>query len=506
MNAKVGFVFSILTIILSFFSRKIFLEVLGDEFMGLGGTISEILGFLSLAELGISTAVSYNLYKPLQQGDKPRIEELVSVIGYLYRKIGIFIFVAGALISLFIPFIFRNTPFSTGLIYFGFYTILCSSACTYLINYRQIILSADQKNYVVTSYMQTAGIVKVLIQMAAAYYLKNYYLWFAIDLVFMVIACVILNKRIAKTYPWLHASVKKGGQAFEKNKYLLDFTKKVFIHKIKDFILNRTDQVLIFAFVSLKMVAYYGNYMLIVNKISTLISSSLDSFSAGVGNLVAEGDQERELRVFWELTSVRFIIGGVIVFGVYNFLEPFVKLWLGERYILDHWILVLLMVNVFIMQTRGAVDMFNGAFGHYSDVWAAWVEGILNVAVTLISAPYLGICGILLGKIVSLLIIVVIWKPIYLFRDGFKLPLSYFWKNILRYYVCFALAFALGVWACGALPLKADLNFGIWLVKLVLIVPMFATLYYGFMYVFTSGCKDLTARAICYVKKKDIIK
>ena len=103
MNAKVGFVFSILTIILSFFSRKIFLEVLGDEFMGLGGTISEILGFLSLAELGISTAVSYNLYKPLQQGDKPRIEELVSVIGYLYRKIGIFIFVAGALISLFIP-------------------------------------------------------------------------------------------------------------------------------------------------------------------------------------------------------------------------------------------------------------------------------------------------------------------------------------------------------------------------------------------------------------------
>ena len=139
-------------------------------------------------------------------------------------------------------------------------------------------------------------------------------------------------------------------------------------------------------------------------------------------------------------------------------------------------------------------------------MWAAWVEGILNVAESMISAPFFGICGILLGKIVSLLIIVVIWKPIYLFRDGFKLPLSYFWKNILRYYVCFALAFALGVWACGALPLKADLNFGIWLVKLVLIVPMFATLYYGFMYVFTSGCKDLTARAICYVKKKDIIK
>ena len=210
---------------------------------------------------------------------------------------------------------------------------------------------------------------------------------------------------------------------------------------------------------------------------------------------------QRELRVFWELTSVRFIVGGVIVFGVYNFLEPFVSLWLGERYILDHWILVLLMVNVFIMQTRGAVDMFNGAFGHYSDVWAAWVEGILNVAVTLISAPYLGICGILLGKIVSLLIIVVIWKPIYLFRDGFKLPLSYFWKNILRYYVCFALAFALGVWVCGALPLKADLNFGIWLTKVCVLTAAFVICYMILLYSATKGTRHLLGRLLRRIKE-----
>ena len=156
MNAKVSLIFYVISIALSFFSRKIFLETLGAEFIGLGGTISEILGFLSLAELGISTAISYNLYKPLQQGDKPRIEELVSVIGYLYSKIGIFIFVAGAVVSAFIPLIFKNTPFSLGLIYFGFYAILSSAVCTYLINYRQIILSADQKNYVVTAYLQTA--------------------------------------------------------------------------------------------------------------------------------------------------------------------------------------------------------------------------------------------------------------------------------------------------------------------------------------------------------------
>ncbi|MGN1164808.1 MAG: lipopolysaccharide biosynthesis protein [Lachnospiraceae bacterium] len=492
-------IFYVISIALSFFSRKIFLGTFGAEFIGLGGTISEILGFLSLAELGISTAISYNLYKPLQQGDKPRIEELVSVIGYLYRKIGLFIFCAGVVISAFIPLIFKDTPFSLGLIYFGFYAILSSAVCTYLINYRQIILSADQKNYVVTAYLQTAGIVKTLIQMAVAYYWGSFYIWFALDLIFALIACVILNKRIHSTYPWLKASVKKGKDAFPQNIELLAFTKKVFVHKMKDFLLNRTDQVMIFAFVSLKMVAYYGNYVLVVSKVSTLLSSALDSFSAGVGNLVAEGDKDREISVFWELIAVRFMVGGVMVFGIYCFIEPFITLWLGNEYVLSHWILVMLMINIFIMQVRGPVDMFNSAYGHYADVWAAWAEGIINVSVTLIAAPFLGICGILLGKIVSLLAIVVIWKPIYLYRDGFKLPLWQYWRNLVPYYLCFAASFVLGLMIYKYLPLDAYANFAIWIAKLVVCCLAFGILYFLLLLLISKGARDIKDRLFAMV-------
>lgn len=494
MNAKVSLIFYVISIALSFFSRKIFLGTLGAEFIGLGGTISEILGFLSLAELGISTAISYNLYKPLQQGDKPRIEELVSVIGYLYRKIGLFIFGAGMVVSAFIPLIFKNTPFSLGLIYFGFYAILSSAVCTYLINYRQIILSADQKNYVVTAYLQTAGIVKTLIQMAVAYYWGSFYMWFALDLIFALIACVILNKRIHSTYPWLSASVKKGKEAFSHNKELLAFTKKVFVHKMKDFLLNRTDQIMIFAFVSLKMVAYYGNYVLVVSKVSTLLSSALDSFSAGVGNLVAEGNKEREISVFWELIAVRFIVGGIMVFGIYCFIEPFITLWLGSEYVLDHWILVLLMANIFIMQVRGPVDMFNSAFGHYADVWAAWAEGIINIAVTLATAPFLGICGILLGKIVSLLAIVVIWKPIYLYRDGFKLPLWQYWRNIIIYIMIFGGTCMLCIEINLLIPINEFGGFAAWVSKGILSVSIFCCLYVSFLFFLTKGSRTLINR------------
>ena len=126
LNARVNLIFYFITLALSFFSRKIFLDYLGPDFVGLSGTLVNILGFLSLAEMGVGAAVSYNLYKPLQRGDKSQIEELVSVFGYLYRRIGTFVAFGGLAISAFIPLVFKDSGFSLPLIFFAFYAILSS--------------------------------------------------------------------------------------------------------------------------------------------------------------------------------------------------------------------------------------------------------------------------------------------------------------------------------------------------------------------------------------------
>ena len=89
LNAKVNLLFYFLTIFLSFFSRKIFLDCLGTEFIGLTGTLGNILGYLNLAELGIGSCVSFFLYKPLEQKNKEQIIEIMSVFRYLYRIIGL---------------------------------------------------------------------------------------------------------------------------------------------------------------------------------------------------------------------------------------------------------------------------------------------------------------------------------------------------------------------------------------------------------------------------------
>ena len=100
-NAEVNLLFYFLTLFLSFFSRKIFLSNLGADFIGLYGTLSNILGYLNLAELGIAGCISFFLFKPLQANDQAKIQEILSVFGYLYSYIGTFIFIGGIIISIF---------------------------------------------------------------------------------------------------------------------------------------------------------------------------------------------------------------------------------------------------------------------------------------------------------------------------------------------------------------------------------------------------------------------
>ena len=273
LNAEINLLFYFLSLFLAFFSRKIFLDCLGTEFIGLNGTLSNILGYLNLAELGIGGSIGYLLYKPLQQKNREEISEILSVFGYLYNWIGSIILGAGIVISCFFPFIFGHTQLGLGIVYFSFYSILGSSLIGYFINYRQILLSADQKNYLVAIYSQSANVTKILLQIYLAYNYKNLYLWVAVEFIFGIIGCIILNWKINKEYPWLKTHKGNGRTLLKKYPRIITYTRQIFIHKIKDFLIYKSDELFIFLFVSLKMVAYYGNYAIVATKVGQLFSS-----------------------------------------------------------------------------------------------------------------------------------------------------------------------------------------------------------------------------------------
>ena len=494
LNAEVNLLFYFLSLFLAFFSRKIFLECLGDEFIGLTGTLNNILGYLNLAELGIGSCISFFLYKPLQSNNQQETQELLSVIGYLYRWIGLIILVCSIVISLFFPFIFSNEELGLGIVYFSFYSFLGSSLIGYFINYREVLLVADQKNYLVAIYFQSAGILKTALQIFLALTYKNLYLWVAIEFLFGIIGCIILNWKINKEYPWLKTDKSQGKSLLRKYPGILKNTRQIFIHQIKDFILSKSDELFVFIFVSLKMVAYYGNYIMIISKLSLLFKSALDGVNAGIGNLVAEGNKHQIHKIFWELMTIRHFIAGVLCYAIYCYIEPFICLWLGSEYILDHRILVLLAIYIYISNSRGVVDAFNHAYGLYADVWSAWAELILNVSVTIVAGIYYDIIGILLGKLISVGFIVILWKPYYLFSSGFKDSIAHYWNGTIRYYLIFGFSFIIGLYINQTIPVNPYSSFYSCMLYCSVSIIAYLTINIALLLCFAKGAKDCIKR------------
>ena len=490
LNAEVNMLFYFLSLILAFFSRKIFLDCLGAEFIGLTGTLGNILGYLNIAELGIGNCISFFLYKPLQSNNRQEIAEITSVLGYLYRCIGLIILSSGIAVSLFFPWIFSNEELGLSIIYFAYFSFLTSSLVGYFINYRQIILSADQKGYLIAIYMQSATILKTALQILLAFYYQNLYFWVAVEFVFSLISCLIINWKIDREYPWLQVRVAQGRNLLKKYPGIIKNTKQIFVHKMKDTILFKSDELFIFAFVSMKMVAYYGNYTMIAAKIGMLFSTVLDSISAGVGNLIAEGDQHNIMKVFWELMTIRHFVAGVLSFSVYHFIEPFISVWLGEQYILANEILLLLCVYIYITTSRGVVDMYNHSHGLYGDVWAAWTELAINVSVTLVAGYYLGIVGILLGKIVATVLIIILWKPYYLFHSGLHRSYAEYWCGASRNFLVSFASISMSHICLQYIHIKANDGYLPWILYCIAGLTIYLTINLTLTILFCKGAKD----------------
>lgn len=496
LNARVNLIFYFLTLVLSFFSRKIFLDTLGADFVGLTGTLQNLLGFLNLAELGISTAIGYVLYKPLFDHDEEKITEIISVFGYLYRWIGFIILGAGLVLACFLPLIFPNTQFEMGIIFFAYFAFLASSLIGYFANYKQTLLGADQKNYVVTAYFQTATIIKTLIQMASAYYTGSYYLWVAIELTFGIIYSFILNWKINQVYPWLRSEVRLGKQLFKKYPEVMKYTKQLFVHKIGGFTQWQTTPFLIYTFVSLQTVAYYGNYTIIVNKIDGFISNFLGSTGAGVGNLIAEGNRSKVIRVFWELLGIRFFVSGIVMFSIFMLIEPFITLWLGSEYILSRTVLIIILINFFLNLTRGATDQFLYGHGLFYDTWSPVVEASIYIIVAIIGGHFWGLEGVLLGATVSLTVVIGCWKPYFLFRKGFKIPVIKYWGGWSKYILLIFLSGGLAYYLISLIPLTPYGGWLSWIVYAIVTTVIMIIVELTFLLLFTRGMRDFVRRII----------
>ena len=500
-NSATSLFMLLFQIVIGFYSRKIFLDKLGDELLGINTTIGDMLSFLNLAELGIGAAMSTSLYKPLHDRDEETICEILSVQGYLYKRIAILLCLFSIPILILIPYFFHNTQNGLLYIYIAYIVFLWGSLSSYFWNYRQVLIHADQKAYKLTIRTSITRYIKIFSQI---FFLQIVDLgiwgWITIEFIGSTANIFIINYIMKNEYPWLHKTNKHYKQLLDKYHHLIIKIKQLFIHKISSFVLDHTAPIIIYYYVSLSMVTYYGNYMIIIGYSATLLNSIFGGMGASIGNLVAENNRTHTMDVFYELFTARIWISAIACFAIYIFTGPFITIWIGSKYVLSDTTLILLIIGLFIRLTRSVIESFKHVFQLFGDVWAAIVEAILNLSGSIIFGSIWGLNGILLGINTSLIIIVLIWKPYYTFKKGFNEPcIMYYIKYVYHIALLIICGWA-SIYIVGFINFSKT-NYPELFIYLVSTVFIYSIISFFLFFISFNGMRDFTKRTIKILHK-----
>lgn len=432
-NSRMSLILFLFQIFVGFYSRKVFLDGLGAEVLGVNTTLGNILSFLNLTELGIGIAMATSLYKPITNQDQQTINEILTVQGSLYRRVAVLLCIFSIPILISMPLLFPSTACGLGYIYMAYIVFLGGSLFGYIWNYRQVLIGADQKNYKLMPWIHAVRYAKIFLQIFFLLFTPwGLWAWILLEGWGSILQVFIINWVLRREYPWLRSVNIPIKELLAKYKELIVKTKQIFIHKIGLFVLEQTAPLIIYALVSLSMVTYYGNYMVLIGYTTTLMNVIFEGMGASIGNLVAENHKQHTLDVFWELFTSRFWVSALACFGLYLFMDPFIMLWIGPQYILGKSTLILLLVTMFMRLTRSVTDSFNHAYQLFGDVWAPVIEGIINLGFSFWLGSIWGLNGILTGVALSMLATGLLWKPYYLFSRGLNMP-------TIQFYIHYAL-------------------------------------------------------------------
>lgn len=422
-NIKFNLIFTFLLLIINFVSRSVFISFLGDDIAGLNTLIMNLMSFLNVTELGVAVAITYSLYEPLNRKDYKKINEIMILFKYYYLRISFIIFILGIVLGILLPvFIKDQIPINNAYIYYGLFLI--NTIISYFFVYKQTLIIADQKQYIVVCITNTVKILKTIMQLLLLYITSSYLIWIVIEIISNIINFVLINLKTKELYPEVtfekEASIKS---IKRENCEIIKSIKDVFCHKIASFIVYQTDGILISLFLSLRDTAIYGNYSMVINGVLSIFNSIIGSFTASVGSLISEKNDEKSFDIFKSLYTIDHFMAIIISFTLFYIIDPFIDIWIGNGYTFNKLITFILMINIYIQVARGTIENFKSAYGLFWDVWSPVVEGVINFIISVILVKRIGILGLFIGTMISNIIIVLVWKPYMVYKYGFKIEI-----------------------------------------------------------------------------------
>ncbi len=434
-NILWGYVGNIVTLLIQFASRTIFIYTIGVSYLGINGLFTSVLGMLSLTELGIGTAINFSLYKPVAEDDKEKIKSLMLLYKRAYQIIAVIVAVIGLALLPLLPYLVNgaeNIPNVT--IYYAIF--LFNTVSSYFVSYKYGLVNAEQKGYIVSNFNSAFNIIITIGQSVVLLIFRNYLFYLITHAGLQLIQKISLDFYLRKKYPYL-----KGGaqplEAEEKKKIRKDVTALV-VHKVGEISIYQTDNILISAFISVILVGKISNYNLIITSISSFIMIIFNSVTASMGNLIASGDKQTQLEVFDIYNFLGFWLYGFATVCYFVLFTPFITLWIGESNLIDFVSLVLLIFSQYLTGQRLTVNNVKTAGGIFrQDRYLSLIQGGVNLVVSIGLGLCIGLPGIYIGTVVSGLIANIV-RPVIVYKNMYQMSAK-------RYFVKFTVYLAVTI-------------------------------------------------------------
>ena len=336
--------------VLQFISRTVFIYFLGEGYLGINGLFSNVLGVLSFAELGIGTAINFSLYKPVAEHDVEKIKSYMYYYKWAYRIIALIVCILGIIL---IPFldILVTDPGNVGNITIYYCIYLFNTVTSYFVSYKYSLVNAEQKNYIYTNINLIITTSTIIIQIIALVIWKNFLIYLSVAAVFGVFQKIFISRYFDKLYPYLKDKNVKKLSKNEKNT-LISKVKALVIHKIGDVSVHQTDNIIVSAFVSTKMVGLLSNYNLIISTVTSCINILFNSVTGSLGNMVATETKEYQYQIFKKYRFIGFWFYGFTAIALSILMSPFIELWIGNRMVVGALTINLIVLDYYMIGQR----------------------------------------------------------------------------------------------------------------------------------------------------------
>lgn len=438
-NTSTAMFARVFSIVVSFLARTFFIRLLNSDYLGVNGLFTDILTLLSLAEMGIGTAIMYMMYKPIFENDIDKVSAYVQLYRKAYNVIGCTVIFLGAMVAPFLESLIKDIPDIDENIRVIYLLFLTNTAVSYFFTYKRTLLTVYQKEYLNSRNEMLFTLLKDILQIVILYVTHNYYLYLIVQIVATIASNIAISRKADAMFPEVVNRREYHIDDSEK-KLVINNTVAMLSSKIGAVIVSGTDSILISRIVGLSAVGVYSNYRMVSIYLRQIMNSGINGITASVGNLVATSDDEKVYITFNRTYFINFLFSLLIAVGFWNCMSPLIIVWIGKEYLFNNLVLAVLSMNIFFNQIRQPAIITINTCGLFWKIrWKSIIEAGINLlaSVLLASCFNMGVCGILLGTLISNLLTNVWWEPFVAFKYGMKARVSRYYIRLLKDTACF---------------------------------------------------------------------